>query len=141
MPGYHVLDSLRLELKFLELGLYRARTAGRPLLIFQDSPICPRYGAATCPNCALMQFVPSECRSEATPCQQIPLNDTRETVDSLYRTGTQEELEEAVGRWLTATIKRLEAQQAQGGDLNNVETSPRSWQLSAGEGGYYDNSG
>jgi len=125
MPGYHVLDSLRLELKFLELGLYRARTAGRPLLIFQDSPICPRYAAATCPNCALMQFVPSECRSEEAPCQQIPLNDAGETVDSLYRTGTQEELEEAVGRWLTATIKRLEAQQTQSEDLNNVETSPR----------------
>jgi len=71
-----------------------------------------------------MQFVPSECRYEAAPCQQIQLNDARETVDSLYRTGTQEELEEAVGRWLTATIKRLEAQQAQSGDLNNVETSP-----------------
>jgi hypothetical protein len=125
MPGYHVLDILRLELKFLELGLYRARTAGRPLLIFQDSPTCPRYGAGTCPNCALMQFVPSECRSEAAPCQQIQLNDARETVDSLYRTGTQAELEEAVGRWLTATIKRLEAQQTQSGDLNNVETSPR----------------
>jgi len=124
MPGYHVLGVLRLELRFLELGLYRAPTPGRPLLIFQDSPTCPRYGAATCPNCALMQFVPSECRYEPAPCQQIPLNDARETVDSLYRTGTQEELEEAVGRWLTATIKRLEAQQAQSGDLNNVETSP-----------------
>jgi hypothetical protein len=125
MPGYHVLDILRLELKFLELGLYRARTTGRPLLIFQDSPTCPRYGAATCPNCALMQFVRSECRSEEVPCHQIPLNDERETVDSLYRTGTQEELEEAVGWWLTATIKRLEAQQTQSEDLNNVETSPR----------------
>jgi hypothetical protein len=124
MPGYHVLDILRLELKFLELGLYRARTPGRPLLIFQDSPTCPRYGAATCPNCALMQFVPSECRSEATPCQQIQLNDAGEAVDSLYRTGTQEELEEAVGKWLTATIKRLEALQVQSGDLCNVETSP-----------------
>ena len=71
-----------------------------------------------------MQFVPSECCSEAAPCQQIQLNDARETVNSLYRTGTQEELDEAVGRWLTATIKRLKVQQAQSGDLNNVETSP-----------------
>jgi len=54
-----------------------------------------------------MQFVPSECRSEATSCQQIQLNDAGETVDSVYRTGTQEELEEAVGSWLMATIKRL----------------------------------
>jgi len=125
MPGYHVLDILRLELKVLELGLYRAPTPGRPLLIFQDSPTCPLYGAATCPNCALMQFVPSECRSEAVPCEHIQLNDTHETVDSLYRTGTQEELEEAVGRWLRATIKKLEAQQTQSGDPSKVETSPR----------------
>jgi hypothetical protein len=125
MPGHNAIDVLRLELRFLELGLYRAPTPGRPLLIFQDSPACPRYGAATCPNCALMQFAPSKCRSEEVPCHQIPLNDARETVDILYRTGTEEELEEAVGRWLTATIKRLEAQQTQGGDLNNVETSPR----------------
>jgi hypothetical protein len=120
MPGSHVLDILRLELKFLELGLYRARTPGRPLQIFQDSPSCPRYGAATCPNCALMQFVPSECRSEAVPCQQIQLNDSRETVDSLYRTGTQEELEDAVGEWLRATIEKLEIEQTQSGDLNKV---------------------
>jgi hypothetical protein len=125
MPGPQVLDILRLELKFLELGLYRARTPGRPLLMFQDSSSCPRYGDAACPNCALMQFVPSECRSEAVPCQQIQLNDARETVDSLYRTGTPEELEEAVSGWLTATIKRLEMEQTQSGDINNVETSPR----------------
>ena len=121
MPGPHVLDILRLELKFLELGLYHARTPGRPLLMFQDSPSCPRYGAATCPNCALMQFVPSGCRSEAVPCQQIQLNDATETVDSLYRTGTQEELEEAVGGWLRTTIKRLEMEQTKSGDFNKVE--------------------
>ena len=113
MPGQNcdVLDILRLELEFLELGLYRAPTPGRPLLIFQDSPTCPRYGAATCPNCALMQFVPAECRSELLPCHHIRLNDACETVDSLYRTGTQEELEEALRNWLTATIKSLEEKQ------------------------------
>ncbi len=109
MPGYNVVDTLRLELKLLELGLCRPATPARPLLIFQDSPTCLRYGDAPCPNCALTQFVPSECRSEVAPCQQIQLNDARETVDSLYRTGTQEELEETVGEWLKATIRRLEA--------------------------------
>jgi hypothetical protein len=125
MPGYNVLDILRLELGFLELGLYRAPTPGRPLLIFQDSPACSRYGAATCPNCVLMQFVPSECRCEPVPCHHIQLNDARETVDSLYRTGTQEELEEALGKWLKVTIKRLEEKQMQTGDIGNLETSPR----------------
>jgi hypothetical protein len=113
MPGNNVevLDLLRLELRFLELGLYRAPTPGRPLFVLEDSPTCPRYGAATCPNCGLMQFVPSECRSEPVPCHHIPLNDTGETVDSLYQTGTQEELEKALGKWLSATIKKLEGKQ------------------------------
>ncbi len=128
MPGQSldVLDTLRLELKFLELGLYRAPTPGRPLLIFEDSPACTRYGAATCPNCALMEFVPLERRCEPVPCHHIRLNDARETVDSLYRTGTQEELEEALGIWLRATIKKLEGKQIQTGDVSNLATSPRN---------------
>ena len=114
MPGqnFDVLDTLRLELRFLELGLYRAPTPGRPLLIFEDSPACTRYGSATCPNCVLMQFVPFECRCEPVPCHHIRLNDARETVDSLYRTGTQKELEEVLRNWLTATIKRFEGRQS-----------------------------
>jgi hypothetical protein len=108
MPGYNALDTLRLELKFLELGLYRALAPGRPPLIFADSPTCPQCCAAACPSCVLMQFVPSECRSEPIPCHHIQLNAARETVDSLYRTGTQEEMEEVLRNWLTATIKRLE---------------------------------
>ena len=127
MPGYDVraLATLRLELKLLELGLYRTPTPGRPLFMFEDSPNCLRYRAASCSNCALMQFVPSECRSEPAPCHHIRLNDARETVDSLYRTGTPEELEEAVGGWLSATIKRLEEKQIQEGDVRNPKTSPR----------------
>jgi hypothetical protein len=37
MPGYNVIDLLRLELKFLELSLFRAPIPGPPLLIFADS--------------------------------------------------------------------------------------------------------
>ncbi len=127
MPGQtcDVLDILRLELKFLELGLYRAPTPGRPLLIFQDSPTCPRYGAAACPNCALMQFVPPERHSEPVPCHHIRLNDACETVDSLYRTGTREELEEALKNWLTATIKSLEEKQIPAKQITSCERSPR----------------
>ena len=35
---------------------------------------------------------------------------TGETIESLYRTGTQQELEIALGAWLRATIRRLEAE-------------------------------
>jgi len=88
-----------------------------------------------------MQFVPFERRCEPVPCCHIRLNDARETIDSLYRTGTQEELEEALGKWLSATIKRLEGKQIQTGDISNLETSPRKLAASAREGGAYDNSG
>jgi hypothetical protein len=47
------------------------------------------------------------------PCRYIPLNERGETVDSLYRTGTQKELETAVVKWLEGTIKRLEEENAQ----------------------------
>jgi hypothetical protein len=72
-----------------------------------------------------MQFVPPECHSEPVPCHHIRLNDTCETVDSLYRTGTQEELEETLRNWLTATIKRLEEQQIQARKIASFERSPR----------------
>lgn len=125
MPGNNPLDILRLELKLLELGLYRAPTPGRPFLLFEDSPVCPRYGAATCPNCALVQFVPVESRSEPASCRHIRLNDANETIDSLYRTGTQQELEEAARSWLSATIERLEGKQTQNEDASEPETSPQ----------------
>lgn len=128
MPGYdaRTLDTLRLELKFLELGLYHAPTPGRPLFVFEDSPACPRRGAPACPNCALMQFVPFACRCELVPCHHIRLNDGGETVDSLYRTGTQEELEEALRNWLAATIRKLEQKQIQAGNIACFEMSPRN---------------
>jgi len=124
MPGYDVraLDTLRLELKFLELGLYHAPAS---LFVFQDLPTYLRYCAAICPNCVLRQFVPSECRSGPVPCHHTRLNDAYETVDSLYRTGTPEKLEEALGKWLSATIQKLEEQQSQARNITGFEMSPR----------------
>lgn len=115
MPGQsiRVLETLRLELKLIELGLYRVPTPGGPLSVFEDSPACPRYGADFCTNCALMQFVPYGCRSEPVPCHHIRLTEADESIDSFYRTGTQEELEEALRNWLTATIKKLEQEPVQ----------------------------
>jgi len=72
-----------------------------------------------------MQFVPPECRSELLPCHHIRLNDACETVDTLYRTGTQEELEQALHNWLTATIKSFEEKQMQARKITSFERSPR----------------
>jgi len=101
-----VLNLLRAELAFLKRGGYRERDADwRPRFIFEDSGIvCNR----DCATCILTQFVAAKDRNKRAPCRYIPLNEQGETVSSLYRTGTQEELEEAVAGWLVATIDRLE---------------------------------
>ena len=61
----------------------------------------------------LAEFVPEGLGKKRIPCRYIPLNERGETIDSFYRTGTQEELEAAVMKWLKATINRLEQENAQ----------------------------
>jgi hypothetical protein len=118
-----LLEVLKFELEFLEKGGYgrSPRTPWRAQLIFEESPTCMNYDSkdnpAPCADCILMQFVPPERRAKEIPCRHIPLNDAEETVDSLYRTGTQQELEEALGDWLRATIKRLDEERASKGGV------------------------
>jgi hypothetical protein len=104
-----VLLALKSELEFLEKGRYREPVAWRPPFIFEDSPICSGGGAG-CPggDCLLKRFVPPEYQELQSPCRYIPLNEKGETVDSLYRTGTHEELETALRDWLLAKIEELE---------------------------------
>ena len=111
----NLLDVLKFELEFLEAGGY-GRLPGqawRPRFIFEDSPTCMNFSSKDrepCSECILMQFVPENARTEQTPCIHIPLSPTGETIASLYRTGTQLELEEALGAWLRTTIRRMEAE-------------------------------
>jgi hypothetical protein len=65
-----------------------------------------------CDECLLMQFVPEKARTEQTPCIHIPLSPGGQTLESLYRTGTQQEIEAALGAWLRATIQQIEAEQS-----------------------------
>ena len=115
-----LLDVLKAELEFLEKGGYRhmARAAWRPQFMFQDSPTClnfdPTQQPRPCSDCILMQLVPEDLRSKKIPCRYIPLSERGETVDSFYRTGTQEELEAAVAQWLKTTIARLEREKVEG---------------------------
>jgi hypothetical protein len=114
-----LLDVLKAELQFLEKGGYRhtARAEWRPQFIFQDSPTCvnfdPTQPSKPCSDCILMQLTPEDQRDEKIPCRYIPLSENGETIDSFYRTGTQEELEIVVGRWLKATITRLEREKVE----------------------------
>jgi hypothetical protein len=73
-----------------------------------------------CSECLLMQFVPEESRKQQTPCVHIPLSATGETLENLYRTGTQLEIEEALGMWLRTTIHRLEAERARVSGAANI---------------------
>lgn len=113
-----VLAVLRAELEFVEKGGYRptVRAAWRPHFIFQDSPTClnfdPLRPRKPCRDCALADYIPEGVRSRKEPCRFIPLSQLGETIDSLYRTGTQDELEFAVANWLKAKITELERQEA-----------------------------
>jgi hypothetical protein len=111
----NLLDVLKFELEFLEQGGYGRlpRESWRPRFIFEDSPTCMNFNSKDrkpCSECLLMQFVPEDARREQTPCIHIPLSFSGETLDNLYRTGTQQEIEEALGSWLRTTIHRLETE-------------------------------
>ena len=104
------LPALKDELVFVRKGGYRQPLDWRPHLVFEDSPRCPRERGSACleTDCALMRFVPTECRFEAVPCRHIPLNGIGETLDSLYRTGTNEEIDQGLESWLLNIIHQIE---------------------------------
>ena len=110
MKRENTLHVLRSELEFVQKGGYRAPLVWRAPLVFEDSPTCPRERCSTCPHadCVLMNFVPTKRRQENVPCRHIPLNEVGETLDSLYRTGTNEEIEQTVEGWLLETIEQLQ---------------------------------
>lgn len=132
----NLLDVLKAEVEFLEKGGYQNPTHAqwRPQFIFEDSPTCLNYGSPTprkpCTDCVLIDLVPQERRKEKTPCRHIPLNLQGETIDSLYRSGTREELEAAVSAWLKSTIRRLEAEACE----NQVDLRPEGISRKVGAG-------
>jgi len=109
-----LLEFLRTELKAIENGNYARseRQPWRARLAFEDSPCCPNYDNKSprvpCEKCALIDLVPRDRRKEKIPCRFIPLNANGDTVDSLYRSGTQQELEAALAEWLQKTIRKIE---------------------------------
>jgi len=113
-----ILDILKFELSFLEDGGYgrSPRAPWRAPAIFEDSPICPNFCDPArphpCDNCLLEQFVPEGQKKESIPCRFIPLTQNGVTVEDLYRTGNQIEMEEALTKWLREQIARIERQRA-----------------------------
>lgn len=110
------LRTMQGELSFLELGGYRfpQQAAWRPQFVFEDSPSCLNFRnpgpRLPCCECALMEFVPHGSKQERFPCRHIPLDESGHTLDSLYRTATEEETHAIVANWLQTTIAELERQ-------------------------------
>jgi|HubBroStandDraft_6_1064221.scaffolds.fasta_scaffold02199_3 hypothetical protein len=110
----NLLDVLKFELEFLEQGGYGRlpRESWRARFVFEDSPTCMNFSSRDhepCSECVLAALVPEDARNEPSACIHIPLSPSGETLDSLYRTGTQQEIEETLGAWLRENIRRLEA--------------------------------
>jgi hypothetical protein len=80
--------------------------------IFEDSPICPNFcdpaRPHACQDCLLEQFVPDAQKDESVPCRFIQLTQDKQTIEDLYRTGSQLEMEQALEAWLRAQIERIE---------------------------------
>jgi hypothetical protein len=106
--GNEIQRVLQKELEFLEKGGYAWPIPWKARLVFEDSPTCPKAKDEECPDpgCVLLGFVPEACRFEPVPCRYISLNADGETLDSLYRTGSNEEIVEAVRCWLVTTLKK-----------------------------------
>jgi hypothetical protein len=111
-----ILEVLRFELSFLQDGGYgrSPQAPWRASAVFEDSPSCPNFCDPArphpCESCLLEQFVPAGQRKESIPCRFIPLTQDGRTVEDLYRTGSQVEMEEALANWLRAQIERIEGE-------------------------------
>jgi hypothetical protein len=116
-----LLEFLRAELEAIETRNYARspRQPWRARLAFEDSPYCLNHDKGnervSCEQCVLIDMVPRDRRREKVPCRFIPLNGNGDTVDSLYRSGTQQELEAALARWLRRNILRLELEERAAG--------------------------
>jgi hypothetical protein len=121
-----LLEVLKLELEFVKNGGYRQASSWRPKLTFEDSPTCLNYShpeqPRPCSECVMLQLVPEELRGERVPCRHIRINEHKETIQSLYATGTPEEIETQLAEWLMNTIQRLELERAasQSGPVNGT---------------------
>jgi hypothetical protein len=120
--GRDILDVLRFELNFLLDGGYgrSPRTPWRAPSIFEDSPVCLNFSDAShsqpCDSCLLAKFVPEAQRTEKAACRFIELTQNGQTLEDLYRTGSQVEIEEALANWLRAQIERIERERALSGE-------------------------
>jgi hypothetical protein len=113
----NTLEVLKAELNFVEKGGYgrSPREPWRATLALEDSPTCMNYDTkehrTPCAECLLMQFVPADKMDEKVPCRHIPLTEQGDTLLQLYGGGTEQEIEEALAKWLKKAIAKLDNEQ------------------------------
>ena len=97
-----------------------AFSTGATSTMFVDSLTCLNYGypyrIRPCAECPLIGFVPSEKRSAAVPCHQIPLDASGRTVELFEEEQDQRGMQEVVKTWLRQAIQRLESGPGQRGE-------------------------
>ncbi len=109
-----LLQALKAELVFFESGGYGRpfRSNWRPTLLFRDSPTCVNFSCVgalnPCQECPLFPLIPCTKRQDAIPCHHITLDSEGDTVASLYKTGSQQVLDQRYSEWLSAVIAGLE---------------------------------
>ncbi len=112
--GRDILEVLKFELSFLQDGGYgrSPHAPWRAPAVFEDSPSCPNFCDPArphpCESCLLEQFVPASHRADAIPCRFIQLTKDGQSVEDLYRTGTQADMESALADWLREQIRKIE---------------------------------
>ena len=118
------LATLKQELDFLDHGGYRSRRGARQPLFcmetesewkekefFEDSPTCPKKRYCACAaeqDCFLKEMVPADRLTTEVPCRHIPLNAKGDTIESLSKTCTHNQVESAIRGWLVNEIGKLE---------------------------------
>ncbi len=106
-------------LEKLETAISEIRKRGFKHYI-RGSPLClnvgrPEEQREPCDGCLMWQFVPEELQTRRvasgklnwTGCEEIPLNEEGDTLDSLSRTAEPRELEAVMLTWMEKTADRL----------------------------------
>ena len=116
------IEALKLEISMIRDGRYNpsVHDPHREPRFFRDSITCLNVGLEEkkepCSKCFLDQFVPPEHRDQEIACHYIPLNDRKETIALLEKTGDRDRLEAALLTWLYNTVARLEKELGQSQD-------------------------
>jgi hypothetical protein len=119
-----MLDALKLELRFLEMGGYEpsVREPRKEPGVFRDSSSCLNYALPVrvfpCSECWLIDFVPAAQRGESVPCHHIPLNERGDTIASMGNPVDDLRVQEAMRDWLRKKIEELETARSEAEGAN-----------------------